>query len=430
MNNNRPPKVSDKYKKEYISEDSNKSNKEIKNYLEIVSMAVRNYLRGFKFWWRIKNKDNVIFVVFLISVVILGAWYVNSNRVDDSQNTVIDDSTYVIETYEFRTHKPLEKLEINNLETQSSYLENPKTIDFQWEYNGKQYKLTETFYKSVYDYYSEQPKYYTYYEDDELSDDWAEEWFGIFLKRPQSDNSISQIVLDIESLGWANGLDEDQILELVVSFAQSIPYDDIKAQQTEILPRFPYEVLYDNKGVCSGKTFLTAALVQELGYGVALFEYEEDQHMALGIQCPKSYASYNSDYCYTETTEEGWKIGIIPADDLMDIQGFKNGSVESEPIIYKVSEGKIYQGIIKTRAEEDEIKSFIKESEKLEIQLVNIEQRLNVSEKELNYLEKYGSYAIYNNKVYEYNRLFSEYQYKTDRYNALIKSINNFISTN
>ena len=50
--------------------------------------------------------------------------------------------------------------------------------------------------------------------------------------------------------------------------------------------KYPYEILYENKGVCSDKSRLLACLLKELGFGCVLFVYNSENHEAVGIKCP------------------------------------------------------------------------------------------------------------------------------------------------
>ena len=200
-------------------------------------------------------------------------------------------------------------------------LAEPKTITFKWEYNGFKYVITETFYKTVYDYYNSNPDKHCWQEIEDY-----DLCLKRFLEEAKEDNTISKIASGIKAASLENRLKDDELLELTIAFVQSIPYDEDKFELItysnkleDLYPKYPYEVLYNNKGICAGKTFLAVSLIKELGYGVAMFDYEsetEDEvgHIAPAIKCSKEYSSYDSGYCYTEITESGFKIGEIPID--------------------------------------------------------------------------------------------------------------------
>lgn len=336
-------------------------------------------------------------------------------------------------------------------------LEEPKTITFKWEYQGLEYSITETFYKTVYDYYYTNP----------VKDCWYEEGnFEIcvkkFTKEAEEDNTISKIASDIKILALENQLSDDELLELTVTFVQSIPYDDDKVELieslpelyydtpenkseiTKSLPRYSYEVLYDNEGICTGKSFLAASLIKELGYGVALFGYEETMdemgHMVPAIKCPLEYSSYNSGYCYVEITEEKFKIGELPSMDsdtkmpktrtLMNLfeerDNIKSNEIElGNAKIYKIAEGDSYQKIIKTA-------ETIQKIEETEKELCESEKIIKLLKEEVDQLENkvesynqqaetaYSRYEIFmdNASYNEYKKLYFQYKSTHEKYNS------------
>ncbi len=46
------------------------------------------------------------------------------------------------------------------------------------------------------------------------------------------------------------------------------------------------------------KQFSVLHLAKHLGYGVVLFDYIDENHLALGIKCPQELSNYNSGYCF------------------------------------------------------------------------------------------------------------------------------------
>jgi hypothetical protein len=121
---------------------------------------------------------------------------------------------------------------------------------------------------------------------------------------------------------------------------QQIPYDAVKAknlnENTQM--RYPYQVIYDNKGICSEKSMLLAALLSKLGYGVALFHFVPENHMSVGIKSPMQYSYVQSGYAFIETTNPS-----IPTDAIGTYSDI--GQLTSVPIIYMVSDGKSMNGI-------------------------------------------------------------------------------------
>jgi len=330
-------------------------------------------------------------------------------------------------------------------------LENPKEIEFEWQYNNKDYALKETFYGSLYTFYANSPKTYTY--QGELGADWEKDYYAMFLKKNDSDNSISQIASDIKSLGEQNKLVADQIVELTLAFVQSIPYDHARAQSIlsgDGVTNYPYETLYQNTGVCSDKSFLLANLLTQMGYGTALLAYDNEHHMAVGIECPAEFSSYDSGYCYAETTSTGFRIGMIPEIDSEQGSALplekKNYSQSSElsqfdakklgePKIIWVSSGKTYAGIADSLAMAKKIDALSREINTLEKNLLTQkkdfsadEAKLSELEKKLEKLKKKDEVKEYNDLVEDYNELLKKYKKKIKTYNEQIDVYNQKIN--
>jgi hypothetical protein len=106
---------------------------------------------------------------------------------------------------------------------------------------------------------------------------------------------------------WERTKNIDDQVRIAVNLVQKIPYDMDKPRfemkyNPNVKIRYPYEVIVDNKGVCCEKSLLLAFLLRELGFGVALFIFEKESHMAVGIKCPKEFSYYNTGYAFIETT--------------------------------------------------------------------------------------------------------------------------------
>ncbi|MFP4523316.1 MAG: hypothetical protein ACOCQQ_01120 [Candidatus Nanoarchaeia archaeon] len=110
---------------------------------------------------------------------------------------------------------------------------------------------------------------------------------------------LLSVVSDIQS----RSSNASQQARIAISFVQLIPYDLDSYNLNNLHGRFAYEVLHDAKGVCGEKSELLAFLLRELGFGVAIFNFEEENHQALGISCPAKYDYLDSGYCFVETTQ-------------------------------------------------------------------------------------------------------------------------------
>jgi len=156
-----------------------------------------------------------------------------------------------------------------------------------------------------------------------------------FLNDPYQKNDLDNLVTSIKS---KTSVQDDQA-RIAISLVQHIPYDTAKLNAgSNKKSRYPYEVLFDDKGVCEEKSLLLAYLLRGFGYGVVLFEYPSENHMALGIKSPVAYAYKNTGYAFIETTQP-----TIPTDDQENYIGV--GKLTESPNIFTVSDGISFNSI-------------------------------------------------------------------------------------
>ena len=164
---------------------------------------------------------------------------------------------------------------------------------------------------NVYKNYSSADKVYTYLVDSPPPN-LREAFYNMFLITTKSgDTAIKDLTTKLNNLGAINNWSADEVAEAVLAVIQYIPYDQAKADSEDREPFYPYETLYLNQGVCSDKTFLAYKILRQLGYGVAILDFPEINHSAVGISCPVEYSLAGSGYCYVEATNY-FPIGVIP----------------------------------------------------------------------------------------------------------------------
>jgi hypothetical protein len=136
---------------------------------------------------------------------------------------------------------------------------------------------------------------------------------------PGDDEYIDQIVQRIDDTAARNGYSDAQKLNFTIAFVQSLPYTaDSETSPSDEYPRFPVETLFDRGGDCEDTSILVAALLDRMGYDVALLVLPEKAHMAVGVALTGNNGSYYTydgrDYYYLETTGRGWRVGQVPPD--------------------------------------------------------------------------------------------------------------------
>ena len=213
----------------------------------------------------------------------------------------------------------------------SAYQTSPKEISLKYVLNGEEKNLNYEVYGGLDDYLSTLKQSITY-SDGQVSSraDFKLNQMNEEVER----NFLLPLVLSIQNL--APG-DKDTQARIAISLVQNIPFGASNktynfAGQNVSYSRYPYQVLYDNEGVCGEKTELLAFILRELGYGVSFFYYQDENHEALGIKCPIGESFSFTGYCFVETTGPS-----IITDNKLNYVG--TGKLNSVPKLFFISEG-------------------------------------------------------------------------------------------
>ena len=176
---------------------------------------------------------------------------------------------------------------------------------YQWEHKWETWEWTLDIPLSIYAEYLERPR-------PESLSGWVD-----MAKDDEDDYYIDQMVQQINTAALEKSFTEGEKLNFVVAFVQNLPYtaDNVTTPYDEY-PRYPIETLFDRGGDCEDTSILVAALLDRLGYDVALLFLEDAQHVAVGVYLTNTYGAYyeydEKKYYYLETTVPGWEIGVIP----------------------------------------------------------------------------------------------------------------------
>ncbi|HEX2898202.1 MAG TPA: transglutaminase-like domain-containing protein [Bacteroidia bacterium] len=191
------------------------------------------------------------------------------------------------------------------------------------------------------------PRSYTY--TGVLPKDWKLHYFLMFLRHGADKAPLLDLLAALRQAGQPR--DNEALALQAIAFVQTgIAYDWQTAYQIaggQI--RYPSETLLSGKGVCADKTILLAALLQQLGFGLAIFTWERANHMALGLKVPTGYGSFGTAYAMVETTGPT-AIGQVP-------ERYAGGiRLDGKPEVVELPGGTgIFQGIVAQRKQEAEL---------------------------------------------------------------------------
>ena len=177
--------------------------------------------------------------------------------------------------------------------------------NYDWTYRGSPWEWDLPISLTTYVEYQERPRPL-------LESDWVEMATEI-----TSGFYINEMAQQIADAAQQEGFNAIQKLDFVVAFVQSFPYTvDSETKPYDEYPRYPIETIFDRGGDCEDTSILVAALLDRLGYDVALLFLEDAAHVAVGVSVPGIYGTYYEEdgkwYYYIETTGEGWAVGEIP----------------------------------------------------------------------------------------------------------------------
>jgi len=182
----------------------------------------------------------------------------------------------------------------------SEYSTNSKLMVLNYSLKNKNREINFTIYEGFYDYISKIPRSIDILENPNPSmDDFKSKMIDNELQRV----FLMPLVVEIQN----NAKKRENQAMIAVSLVQNIPYDkldkNISILSQALNSRYPYEVIYDNKGVCGEKSNLLAFLLKEIGYDVVIFHFQKENHEAVGVRC-SSGDFEDTGYCIFDSTSE------------------------------------------------------------------------------------------------------------------------------
>lgn len=236
----------------------------------------------------------------------------------------------------------------------SKYQTNPKDITLDYILRGEKKKMNLVVYEGMINYISNLSVFIRYNVSEQPS---RQDFKLRNINEPEQKLLLSSFITDIQNLEK----DKVEQMRTAVSLVQNIPYrfpdKTISIGEAEAnYSRYPYEVLYEQEGICAEKSELLAFLLKELGYEVVLFYHPDEDHESIGIKCPVEHSLGGSGYCFVETTGPS----IITDDKITYVGGM---TLESEPKIIPLFKGDSLPKDMYEYTDADELVSLRKEIE-------------------------------------------------------------------
>ncbi|QSZ67264.1 hypothetical protein RJ40_06985 [Methanofollis aquaemaris] len=301
--------------------------------------------------------------------------------------------------------------------------------EFVFPFEKEQYRLQMPVDAAVYGGARGGAKNAILYED--LADEiWMADYYRAFLEDPHQEDLYTGLLRAFEEVRNKKNLDSDRYLEMITAFVQAIPY---QVHPPDTPPKFPVETVAERKGDCDDKSLLLAALLSREGYDVALFNFVDDGHMAVGVASDGN-TFCQTGYAYIETTDSGF-VGSVP-DNLAG-----GVTLNEEPQVIRIGNGTIrYTSgaetayIISREKEAKEAAGTINENiAHYSEALRTSEERLREEKTSIITLLDMGDTAGYNAEVIPFNRdvrtynqNLTTYQSKVEQYDR-IAGIYNYI---
>ncbi|HOW36667.1 MAG TPA: hypothetical protein PLK34_00225 [Candidatus Pacearchaeota archaeon] len=205
-----------------------------------------------------------------------------------------------------------------------------KENSFEYVLNGEVNSISIPVYEDIYSHVTEIDRFISYGENETpLRRDFKIKKINNDLQR----EFILPLVKEIQNSAPTK-LTQARIS---ISLVQNIPWkvsekDKLFSGSRAYYSRYPYEVIYENEGVCGEKSELLALILKELGYETAIFYFQQENHESLGIKCPLLESFKSTGYCFVETSGPS-----IISDSSISYAG---GIVlDSNPEVIEISEG-------------------------------------------------------------------------------------------
>lgn len=212
----------------------------------------------------------------------------------------------------------------------SSYETNPENLELSYILRGEKKTINFTVYAGMAEYILSVPREISYVKGEvPTREDFKLKKINEEIQR----QLLLPLVVQIQNLDK----NKEEQMRIAVSIVQNMEWGysnkTIQFGHNQITySRYPYEVIYESQGLCGEKSELLVFLLRELGFDVAIFYNQFENHESVGIKCPKEYSWHNSGYCFIETSGPS----IISNSDIDYVGGLK---ISSKPQLILISNG-------------------------------------------------------------------------------------------
>lgn len=206
----------------------------------------------------------------------------------------------------------------NEFSDTPSYETSTERFSLSWRYKGKHYSITLPVPEKLLEFYTSIKR--------PLLEDYT-----FYVISPYDDNYVTMISHQLLSLYNKKGED---FVNFIGSFTQSITYKEEEGEY----PEFPVELLHNKFGDCEDKAIFASALLENLGYDVALLRFPD--HMAVGVHIADAtyenrvyYQDFSGKkYLFLETSNTAWTLGNAD-EKYQNVVNFTLYPVISKPIL-------------------------------------------------------------------------------------------------
>ncbi len=253
---------------------------------------------------------------------------------------------------------------------------------------------------------------------------WVSDSYRAMINDSAQDGFYSDLTGEFAKMKHEQQLSDDEYVELMMVYVQSLTYVTKPGSPA----KFPVETAVDQSGDCDDKSLLLAGLLAHEGYKVALFVFDPESHMAVGIGSPDSIYK-DTGYAYIETTN--FSFAGVPPETL------KGGIIlRSDPLVIPIGTGsRVYSAGGETayinnavsRANQ-KTSELAKQIEPLNAELTAKKAQISELETQMQQLKNAGNIPSYNNKVSTHNTLVSEYNAHLSTYRELVARYDEYVS--